>query len=132
MNQLNQEISELEDKEKEYIKNWVENGKNIIRYQPEFKQTNLSFEMLDSVFYEWLNDKNEEKYSADSLANGLGVLFGELLSEKLEMHWVKVIDENGEEYGVRTLDSYTSFPISRYYKRIKTEERDFLQIFMKC
>jgi hypothetical protein len=123
---INQKISELEDIGKEFIKNWTENGGNIIRYyKPDFKQTNLSFEMLDSVFYEWLNDKNEEKFSSDSLANGLGVLFGELLSEKLKMYWVKVIDEYGEEYGVRTLDNFTSFPISSVYKRIKTEETGF-------
>lgn len=123
---VDQAISELEDSDKDFINNWIVNGENIIRYYiPDFKLNNLSFEILDFVFSKWLNDKSEEKFNSDSLANGLGVLFGELLSGKLKMHWVKVNDKQGVELGVRTSSNYIAFPISSVFKRIETKEMGF-------
>ena len=123
---IDQKITELDNNDKEFIKNWLENGKNIILYyNPDFKQSDLSFELLDATFATWINSTQDDKFSSDSIANGLGVVFGELLSEKLNMDWVKVIDQYGEDYGLRTLDNFTSFPISCVYKRIDSEEIGF-------
>lgn len=123
---IDQKITELDENDKKFIKTWLENGKNIILYyNPEFKHSDLTFELLDSTFAGWINSAQDDKFSSDSIANGLGVVYGELLSEKLNMDWVKVIDQYGEDYGLRTFDNFTSFPISSVYKRIDSEETGF-------
>lgn len=123
---IDQKITELDENDKEFIIKWLENGKNIILYyNPDYKQNDLTFELLDSTFATWIKSTQDDKFSSDSIANGLGVVYGELLSKKLNMDWVKVIDQYGEDYGVRTLDNFTSFPISSVYKRIESEEIGF-------
>ncbi|MCW3786298.1 DUF3806 domain-containing protein [Plebeiibacterium sediminum] len=125
---IDQKITLLNDSDKEFIKNWLKNGKNIIQYyNPDYNQNqnDLTLELLDSTFATWINSTQDDKFSSDSIANGLGVVYGDLLSKELNMTWVKVIDQYGEDYGVRALDNFTSFPISSVYKRIDSEEIGF-------
>lgn len=123
---IDQKIVQLNENDKEFINTWIKNGKNIILYyKPKLLQSDLTIKLLDFVFDDWLNDKNKERFSPDSIANGLGVVFGELLSKELSMKWVKVIDEYGEDYGIRSHDNFTSFPISSVYKRIESGESGF-------
>ena len=123
---INQKITQLNEDDKKFINTWIINSKNIILYyEPNLQQSDLTFKLLDSVFNGWLNDKNNERFNSDSIANGLGVAFGELLSKELTMEWVKVNDEYGEEYGVRSQNNFTSFPISSVYKRIDSGESGF-------
>jgi hypothetical protein len=123
---IDQKIVPLSEDDKKFVNTWIDNGKNIILYyKPNLQQSDFTIKLLDLVFDEWLNDKNNERFSPDSIANGLGMVFGELLSKELSMEWVKVIDEYGEDFGVRSNNNYTSFPISSVYKRIESRASGF-------
>ena len=123
---IEQEIIELEPEEKDFIQKWNTNGHHIISYfNFDYQPADVSFQLLDSTFIQWLDDENEEKFNPDAIAHGLGIVFGELLAKKLDMKWVKVRDEYGEEFAIRGQDNLMSFPVSSVQKRIETEETGF-------
>lgn len=126
-----QQIRELNDTEQQFTETWFEHGNNIIRYyQSSYESSDLTFELLDTVFSEWINDIHDEKFDDESIANGLGVVYGMLLSKQLHMKWVKVNDKYGENFAITLANTplyqnLTTFPIAAVYKRIETGETGF-------
>lgn len=119
-------VQNLASDDRKFIETWFINGYNIIRYYlPEINLEDVSYKILDSTFEEWLRDRNQERFNQDSIANGLGVVFGNMLSKELEMVWAKVNDEFGEDYCIRSIENYTAYPISSVYKRIESQDTGF-------
>ncbi|MCE9554934.1 MAG: DUF3806 domain-containing protein [Planctomycetes bacterium] len=82
---------------------------------------------LDMIFSRWVND-DEEKESADTIANALGAAFGEYLVDHHAFRWVCVTDEYGTEIGVRhDMRETMAFPRSSVQKRIDDGSTDFFQ-----
>ena len=121
-----QEFKAINKDDKQFINQWIENGKNIIKYyHPRIDDLEISIDLLDKVFEKWLYDHSEEKFNDESIARGLGIWFGQLLSVELGMKWVKVIDEYGEDFAVRHKNETTSYPLSTVLKRIEQKETGF-------
>lgn len=117
----------INEVDRKNISKWIIDGTNMIRhYIPDFQNDELNFSTLDKVFELWIND-SENKFDSNSIKNGLGAIFGRLLNQELEMRWIKVVDEYGEELAVEHKSSFKSFPFSSVDKRIKTSDTGFFQ-----
>lgn len=109
----------------DFINEWIEKGKHIIKYYEGSKlESQLDFDKLDKTFKTWQKD-TEEKFDTESIKLGLGAIFGDLLNKELNMQWILINDEYDEELAVRHANDFTSFPFSSIQKRIESGESDF-------
>lgn len=82
----------------------------------------LTPEELDVVLTRWLED-DESKEADDTVANALGIAFGDFLVENHQFQWVVVNDEFGTDCAVRhTRSEVMMFPTSSVTKRIESGE----------
>lgn len=120
-----EEITTLKPNHIEFINEWVEKGKHIIKYYEGSKlESQLDFDKLDQIFKLWQED-TEEKFDTESIKIGLGAIFGNLLNKELNMQWILINDSYGEELAVRHANDFTSFPFSSIQKRIESGESNF-------
>ena len=90
----------------------------------------LTPDELDLVFSRWTFD-DDDKESSDSVADALGVAFGDYLVENHEFRWVIVTDEYGTANAVRHRDSEVmTFPTSSVAKRIEDNEPECFKILL--
>lgn len=118
---------ELNAKDEQSIAEHEKLGLDVLyKYLDANDVAELDFKKLDLAFKSWLNDNDERKISEDTIANGLGIIFGIKLIDSLDMEWKKVTDEYGTDYVVWHKSNNTmAFPVSSVYKRIEARETDF-------
>lgn len=88
----------------------------------------LTPDELDVVFSRWMIE-NGDKEPADSVADALGVAFGDFLVDNHEFRWVVVTDEYGTATAVRHQHSdVMAFPTSSVAKRIDDNVPECFQV----
>ena len=94
-------------------------------YFPDWKGDELTPEILDKIFIEWL--KNPKDYSDQEMVSSLGAAFGEYMVVHLDMEWQVIKDDYGTALGVhRTEPEWTGYPFDSIQKRVDSKETDFL------
>ena len=88
----------------------------------------VDLKKLDETFSLWMQDTSEDKESADQAALYLGTVFGQVMVDTLDMHWVMVTDQYGTSYGIQYKDTkILTFPIDSVAKRIDRGETGFFE-----
>ncbi len=88
----------------------------------------LTPDELDVVFSRWMIE-DRDKEPANSVANALGVAFGDFLVDNHEFRWVVVTDEYGKTTAVRhQYSEVMAFPTSSVAKRIDDNEPECFQV----
>lgn len=84
-------------------------------------------EDLESAFAIWTGLGHEKPHSEQAVLDIVGSAFGEHCVQQLAMRWVKVRDEDGTDYAVRSeLKEVMAFPYSSVLKRIESEQHTFI------
>jgi len=114
-------INDLNQKENETLSNYVEQGREILEgYGLSKNQYNAKD--LDNVFERWAQNYQNEKFQKNQIAEGLGSLFGELLTVDFGFGWKMVEDDHGIEVAlVEEKTGSIVFPINSVWKRIDPE-----------
>lgn len=95
-------------------------------YTGTFQNSPITTHLLDAGFAKWMDDPTSAKPGSESIGNGFGVVFGDILAEALNMEWVKVESEIGTELGVKLQGrELFTYPLSAVKKRIESGTRDF-------
>ncbi len=79
---------------------------------------------LDAAFVSWKADKSTKRAPDRVIAEGLGVVFGNLVVEKKKADWMIVVDSFGTDLAVRSPKGGELYPISSVYKRIDPKDGD--------
>lgn len=83
----------------------------------------LSPEALDDL---WAVLLDEETRDPNEIINLVGLSFGQLLTEQLDLAWVALTDAHGTEIAVRGRSDFTVFPTVFVAKRYAERETHFL------
>ena len=99
---------------------------------PEFvgeyfqKKENPELKDYDRAFHNW-QKHSSPKYSSTQVVETLGGHLGNKCVKDLSMEWVKVTDEYGTDYAIRSkATSVIAYPFSTVLKRIEKNEYDFM------
>jgi hypothetical protein len=114
-------INDLNKKENEALSNFVEQGREILA-EYGLSKNKYNAKDLDNIFAGWAKNFQNEKFQKKQMAEGLGSLFGELLTIDFGFGWKMVEDEHGVELAL--VDENTGsivFPINSVWKRIDPE-----------
>lgn len=117
-------ITALSDKNNRFIELSIIKGRDICKKQ--ITAQDFTPKQLDQVFLHWAN--NQGNTSTEDIANGLGALFGDMLTKNFKFSWKMVTDDYSTEYAL--IDDITGsiiFPINALWKRIepKLNKEDF-------
>jgi hypothetical protein len=83
----------------------------------------LSPETLDELWAALLKDEPADPNPA---INMVGLAFGQLLADRLNLAWVVLTDESGTEIAVRGRANFTVFPTNFIAKRYAERETNFI------
>lgn len=114
-------INDLNQQENEALSNYIEQGREILAGYG-LSKSNYSAKDLDNIFERWAQNHKSEKFKKNQIAEGLGSLFGELLTIDFGFGWKMVEDEHGIELAL--VDEKTGsivFPVNSVWKRIDPE-----------
>ena len=82
---------------------------------------------LDEAFAIWGSVENANKLSEQEVMNIVGSAFGEYCVKHLKMKWVKLKDQYGTNYAIRSqISEVMGFPHSTVQKRIESKEHSFM------
>ena len=99
-------------------------GEFLRAYLPNSNPENLKD--YDRAFREWQTSQSP-KHSSEEVVQILGAYLGNRCVADLDMEWVKVNDEYGTDYAVRSkTQDVMAFPFSTVQKRVDDREYDFL------
>lgn len=89
-------------------------------------QSENELKQYDEAFKAWQRS-TEKRHSDQEVINLLGAYLGQRMVSELDMEWVVVTDQYGQDYAVRHKKSeLMSFPFSSVAKRIEDKEHDFI------
>ncbi|MGM0600117.1 MAG: DUF3806 domain-containing protein [Candidatus Rifleibacteriota bacterium] len=112
-------INDLNKKENEALSNFVEQGREILEGYG-LSKNQYSAKDLDNIFERWAQNHEGEKFNKNQIAEGLGALFGELLTIDFGFGWRMVEDEHGIEPAmVDEKSGSIVFPINSVWKRVE-------------
>jgi len=100
----------------------------IARYLGPEASGPVDLKKLDKAFSLWVQDTSDAKESADQAALYFGTVFGQVMVDTLDMHWVMVTDQYGTSYGIQYKETTVlTFPIDSVAKRIDRGETGFFE-----
>lgn len=79
---------------------------------------------LDTAFANWKGDGTSQRAPAKDVAQGLGVLFGNLVVRRKKAEWAVVTDSYGTEIAVRSAAGGELFPVNTVWKRVDPKNLD--------
>lgn len=109
-------VEPLTDAEQEWVDTNVKEAKRML-------DGKLSAETLDEL---WLALLKEDPADPNPAINIVGLAFGQLLADRLDLSWVALTDENGTEIAVRGHADFTVFPTNFIAKRYPARETNFI------
>lgn len=116
---MTHQIKNFTDNEKAGLALDLQKGQEIVKAFCQ-KVEKLDADKLDEAFHGWLS--NQEKFSAEQVASGLGSLFGELLKKDFSFDWRMIEDQFGCEPAlVDELSGSIVFPVNSVWKRIEPQ-----------
>jgi hypothetical protein len=88
----------------------------------------LTLDDLDCAFATWLHGDDDRGYSAESVVELLGAVFGQFCVEKLHMRWVTIEDADGTVIALQGREKdVRGFPYHSIEKRIADRETGFFR-----
>jgi hypothetical protein len=120
-----QKISAITGDELTHLKSLAMQGPEFVAsYLPNEKDLNLK--TYDRAFHFWQISK-AQRHTNEKVIEILGGYLGNKCISDLNMEWVKVIDEYGTDYAIRSKTTEVmAFPFETVRKRIENKEHDFL------
>ena len=105
-----------------------------VSYAPKFAEMYAGFtgdvitpNVLDVAFKNWKEKRSNSPFDEESVIFVVGAAFGEYCNKHLNMKWVVVDDEFGQELAIRFVEKVVyGYPFSTVEKRINTSESGFL------
>jgi hypothetical protein len=102
-----EQVEPLNEAESEWVAENVAEAKRML-------DVRLSPEALDDLWAALLDDEPADPNPA---INVVGLAFGQLLADRLDLSWVALTDDNGTEIAVRGRANFTVFPTNFIAKR---------------
>jgi uncharacterized protein DUF3806 len=102
-----EQVEPLNEAESEWVAANVAEAKRML-------DGRLSPEALDDLWAALLDDEPADPNPAINL---VGLAFGQLLADRLDLSWVALTDDNGTEIAVRGRANFTVFPTNFIAKR---------------
>jgi Domain of unknown function (DUF3806) len=128
---MEQEISELTEKEKEWLSLQLQVASAFVeRFSPRDAGHPVSLAALDRAFAAWMATQPTEGDLINGTINGIGMAFGQTLVDGLGMQWVIASDDQGSEmavYGLPGSADVLVYPANFVAKRWERREINFLQ-----
>ncbi len=129
---MEQKIDTLSEKERAWIAEQLENAiKFVGAFSPRDADLPLTLGALDRAFSAWMASGAVDNASeTNRIINCVGVAFGRLLVEGLELKWVIATDECGSDlavYGLPGTGDVLAYPANFVAKRWERRETNFLE-----
>jgi hypothetical protein len=80
---------------------------------------------MDQIFNLWGSDERP-KVAAVDFAYAFGTLLGDFLQHHLDFDWLIVIDDQGEDFCLKSGNGWETYPIQYVWKRVKPDGQDAL------
>jgi len=121
----------ISEDDKNFIEIAMDMAEEIVyHYKKDWEGAEISPEVLDQVFAQWLDNPSE--YGNNQVINSLGVALGEYMRRHLQMHWTIVTDQYGTVMAVhREQPDWTTFPFDTVSKRVQSREGNFFAAIYK-
>jgi hypothetical protein len=128
---MEQKISELNDKEVEWINNQLEEAKLFIKiFSPEDEGKEIKLAILDKAFGAWIATKPTDIQQINGTINKVGIAFGQKMVDNLGLKWVIATDRYGTElavYGYPKRGDVIIYPANFIAKRWERKESNFIE-----
>ena len=111
-----EQVEPLNEAEQEWVATNVAEATRML-------EGRLSPETLDHLWAALLEDDPADPNPA---INMVGLAFGQLLADRLDLSWVALTDENGTEIAIRGRANFTVFPTNFIAKRYAGRETNFI------
>jgi uncharacterized protein DUF3806 len=111
-----EQVEPLNEAESEWVAANVAEAKRML-------DGRLSPEALDDLWAALLDDEPADPNPA---INVVGLAFGQLLADRLDLSWVALTDDNGTEIAVRGRANFTVFPTNFIAKRYLGRQTNFI------
>jgi uncharacterized protein DUF3806 len=111
-----EQVEPLNEAESEWVAANVAEAKRML-------DGRLSPEALDDLWAALLDDEPADPNPAINL---VGLAFGQLLADRLDLSWVALTDDNGTEIAVRGRANFTVFPTNFIAKRYLGRQTNFI------
>jgi hypothetical protein len=121
--QVHQKVGSVSDAECDWIARHVDAARQALVGQGIEPTGRLTPKALDAL-WAWLIDGELEDPNA--AINLVGLAFGQLLVDELQLSWAVLTDENGTEIAVRDESNFTVFPTNFVAKRYRARETGFI------
>jgi len=89
------------------------------------KGRNINASNLDFVYRAWVQDSSVDKFENRKIMYGLGVIYGYLVTSKINSKWQVIIDQYGAGFTVVLSGGSTIFPVDMVAKRVKGGNNEF-------
>jgi hypothetical protein len=109
-------VEPLNDAERQWVIDNVSEAKQMLGGE-------LTVEALDDLWAALLRDDPADPNPG---INMVGLAFGHLLAERLDLSWVALTDEHGTEVALRGRADFTVFPTNFVAKRYEGRETGFI------
>jgi hypothetical protein len=87
-----------------------------------------ALEDLDQAFKAWVCSDNKRGFSEETVVEVVGAAFGEYCARQLNMHWIRVTDQDGTALAVDGIEKeFRAFPYQTIMKRITASEYGFFR-----
>jgi hypothetical protein len=123
LRKVSEKVEPLNDAEREWVASNVAEAERLVTASGLHAEGTLSPKALDDL---WALLLSEEPDDPNPVINLVGLAFGQLLADRLEMSWVALTDKHGTEIAVRGPANFTVFPTNFVAKRYEERETGFL------
>jgi len=116
-------IRDLTENEVKVIGEARQWGNDIFEHYAKGRDINAS--NLDFVYRAWVQDSSVDKFENRKIMYGLGVIYGYLVTSKINSKWQVIIDQYGAGFTVVLSGGSTIFPVDMVAKRVKGGNNEF-------
>lgn len=117
-----QQIAELSQRDVAWISQKRGEGLRVLKRYENTSEVTPS--VLDRAFQKWKQDVSVGRPTDESVAQGLGVLFGDFVIQKKGSRWAIVTDSFGTDLAVVSSKNTQIYPINAVWKRIDPSSED--------
>ncbi|MBK9563846.1 MAG: DUF3806 domain-containing protein [Saprospiraceae bacterium] len=125
-------LEELNDKEKEYVRNNLELATELLKeLQINDEVHQFSPKCIDKAIESWFSDSLEQSIGVDIniYSNAMASAWGQYLADKLGMEWHVITDNYGTEIGLyHKINNTTIFPFNSTSKAFNNKSFDLISI----
>jgi len=124
-----QKIEPVNEKEIDWIRSQVECAKTFVRdFAPVEEMPQLTLDKLDRAFAAWIFSNPIDAKSVNAIINCVGMAFGQILADGLNLSWVIASDDHGSElalHGLPASGDVLIYPANFVAKRWERREINF-------